>query len=175
MIELQLSQTVAILKKFIPDYDPARAAIFAAQVGVSIPENLPNVPAPPPPGLGMLTYSPSQSGSDSFSLRSPVDGISPSTPPTPYFRPPNYTYSSHPHVAQDNGLHTMRDGEADNGQKGRDPRGRNMANPTAIARSFGVTSRILDEQSYHDPGKYTLPVSSIASHLIVSRTTKGRG
>jgi hypothetical protein len=153
MIELQLTQTVAILKKYIPDYDPARATIFAAQLGVSIPESSPNVPVPPPPNLSMLPYSPSQSGSDSFTLRSPVEGISPSTPPTPYFRPPNYTYSSRPHMLQDNGTHTVREGESDNGQKGRDPRGRNMANPTAIARSFGVTSRILDEQHYHDPGK----------------------
>jgi hypothetical protein len=28
-----------------------------------------------------------------------------------------------------------------------------MANPTAIARGFGVASRILDEQQDQDPGK----------------------
>ncbi|CAG8679249.1 3058_t:CDS:2, partial [Acaulospora colombiana] len=189
IIELQLKQTVCILKKYLPDYDPARAHYFAAQLGVSIPEGGPNIPtSQPPPGLPMMPYSPSHSGSDSFSLRSPIDNsqaMSPSTPPTPYFRPP-YAFPTPPHVAPDKPMihhpsreengHVKRDLDADNGKKGLDPRGRNMANPTAIARGFGVNSRLLDGYSEPEPmkveGDDLPPVSNSSAlhpHLWQSR------
>lgn len=189
IIELQLTQTVCILKKYLPDYDPARAPYFAAQLGVSIPEGGPNIPtSQPPPGLPMMPYSPSHSGSDSFSLRSPIDNsqaMSPSTPPTPYFRPP-YAFPTPPHVAPDKPMihhpsreengHVKRDLDADNGKKGLDPRGRNMANPTAIARGFGVNSRLLDGYSEPEPmkveGDDLPPVSNSSTlhpHLWQSR------
>jgi hypothetical protein len=47
-------------------------------------------------------------------------------------------------------MHSARENQADNGQKGLDPLGRNMASPAAIARGFGVTSRLLNDPRYID-------------------------
>jgi hypothetical protein len=55
------------------------------------------------------------------------------------------------HPSREENGHVKRDLDADNGKKGLDPRGRNMANPTAIARGFGVNSRLLD--GYTEPGE----------------------
>jgi len=49
-----------------------------------------------------------------------------------------------------------RDVEPDNGNKGLDPRGINMSSPAAIAKSFGVTPRILDDPRYKEPGEYSV-------------------
>lgn len=162
MIEFQLTQTVLILKKYIPDYDPARASYFASQVGVSVPEPPPNLPTAPPPTLNTMPYSPSSGGSESQSIKSPIDGasgLSPSTPPTPYFRPPGYQFP--PIMGPEKSLanYPVRKGsdaqtrhvESDNGNKGLDPRGSNMASPAAIAKSFGVAPRILENPRYKEP------------------------
>ncbi|KAG8771417.1 hypothetical protein FRC15_003424 [Serendipita sp. 397] len=203
IIEYQLIQTIAIIRKWIPDYDPDRAVYFAQREGVSLPDPPPSLPtssstmgsmtpamspthmsiargmnshsqnsshSTPAPLMAMNhnLYSPSQSGSDSFPVRSPVETqlLSPTSPPTPYFR--SYPFGSnslaahahHPASAptpryEDNAgvpnqSHVRRDLEADNGQKGLDPRGRSMANPTAIARGFGVTSRLLEDPRYNE-------------------------
>ncbi|KAG8806209.1 hypothetical protein FRC17_005127, partial [Serendipita sp. 399] len=204
IIEYQLVQTVAILKKWIPDYDPDRAIYFAQQEGVSLPDAPASLPTPSPSTMVNMTpamspshinsargvnshgqnsghstpaplmamnpnpYSPSHSGSDSFSLRSPVEAqlVSPTSPGTPFFR--SYSFGPNPHAAHaphpasaptpryddnagpPNQSHVRRDLEADNGQKGLDPRGRSMANPTAIARGFGVTSRLLEDPRFNE-------------------------
>lgn len=186
MIEFQLNQTVCVLRKYIPDYDPARAAYFAAQVGVSIPETPPNMPGVAR-SLSMMPYSPS--GSESYSMRSPIDGSqvrSPSTPPTPYFRPP---YSFPPMTSSEKPLNSYplrresdippRDVESDNGNKGLDPRGINMASPAAIARSFGVTPRLLDDPRYKEPGEHLFIQRWLGSeHCLMTftiRTSQGGG
>lgn len=97
-------------------------------------------------------------------MKSPVDGpqgLSPSSPPTSYFRPPAYQFQpiTGPEKSLTNyQLRRESDGkptpdvEADNGNKGLDPRGVNMANPVAIAKSFGVAPRFIDQQRYKEPG-----------------------
>ncbi|CCA71448.1 hypothetical protein PIIN_05387 [Serendipita indica DSM 11827] len=217
IIEQQLTETILILQKWIPDFDPNKTQYFATKYGVTLPprpanlanmgsEAAPGIPTPltpvtphpalQPPGGGskhgsnqhhhhpqppaplnmmsMMPYSPSQSGSDSYSLRSPVDSsqlVSPASPHAPFFRnnsqsqqhsqaassgsaSSQFVFPPHQHNAlpnqrktEDVGLAKM-EYEADNGQKGLDPRGRNMADPTAIARQFGVTSKLLEDPRY---------------------------